>query len=186
MEQKIELLFVRRKAEIDLAAYEDPKFNDLLNRAEARGTFPMAELLQSQFSNLQSLVEVAIASRSWWRPTGGSSCWFSSDRCPSLRPRPATGGESGASTTPRPRHAAAYSISAWHFYDLRWLAELKLFQNVRHFHGLLARLLGEFNTQQRRMERRKLRLAGGRDRARRRLHRRRHRFAGGRRLGAAQ
>lgn len=30
VEQKVELLFVGRKAEIDLAAYEDPKFNDLL------------------------------------------------------------------------------------------------------------------------------------------------------------
>ena len=54
------------------------------------------------------------------------------------------------------RDPQAYFDLRWHFYDLRSLAELKLFQNVRHFHGLLAGLLGEFSKQQRRVEARKL------------------------------
>ena len=36
LEEKIELLLLRRKGEIDLATHEDPKFNDLLNRGIAR------------------------------------------------------------------------------------------------------------------------------------------------------
>ncbi len=156
MEQKIELLFVGRKAEIDLAAYEDPKFNDLLNRAEARGTFPMAELLQAQFSNLQSVVELAIASlvllAADWRLFAlvflGSLPKFAAE----ARYGRGVWGIYDANAETRRRFV---DIRA-HFYDLRSLAELKLFQNVRHFRALLARLLGEFNAQQRRMERRKL------------------------------
>ena len=156
LELRLELLFLRRKGEIDLAAYEDPKFNDLLNRAEARGTFPMVELLQSQFSNLQNVVELAIASGILvvvdWRlfllvllgtlpkfaaeARYGRGVWGIYDAHAEIRRR--------------------YFDLRWHFYDLRSLAELKLFQNVRHFHGLLANLLSEFNGQQRRVELRKL------------------------------
>jgi ATP-binding cassette subfamily B protein len=156
VEQKIELLFVRRKAEIDLAAYEDPKFNDLLNRAEARGTFPMAELLQAQFSNLQSLIEVAIASGVLvavdWRlfvlVLLGSLPKFAVE----ARYGRGVWGVYDAEAETRRRF---FDVRG-HFYDLRSLTELKLFQNVRHFHNLLTRLLSEFNTQQRHVERRKL------------------------------
>ena len=43
-----------------------------------------------------------------------------------------------------------------HFCDLHSLAELKLFQNVKYFHGLLAELFGTFSRQYRHLERRKL------------------------------
>lgn len=154
--QRMELLFLRRKGEIDLAAYDDPKFNDLLNRAEERGIFPMVDLLQAQFANLQSVVELAIASMvlmaADWR-------LFSLVLLATL-----------------PRFAAEtrYGRGVWnifdanaetrrrffdlrgHFYDFRSLAELKLFQNVRHFHVLLTNLLDDFNNKQRHVERHKL------------------------------
>ena len=156
IEQSVELLFLRRKAEIDIAAYEDPKFNDLLNRAEARGTLPMVDLLQSQFANLQSMAELTIASAILvaidWRLFAivllgtfpkfvveakyGRGIW-------SIY-------QSNAETRRR-----FFDLRS-HFYELRSLMELKLFQNVEHFHRLLAGLLGEFNNQQRREERRKL------------------------------
>lgn len=156
LEQRMELLFLRRKGEIDLAAYEDPKFNDLLNRAEARGTFPMVELLQSQFANLQNVLELTVASAVLvlidWRlfvlVLLGTLPKFAAE----ARYGRGVWGIYEAHAEIRRR----YFDLRWHFYDLRSLAELKLFQNVRHFHGLLAGLLGEFNAQQRRVERRKL------------------------------
>ena len=156
LDEKIELLFLCRKGEIDLATYESPKFNDLLNRAEARGPFFMAELLQAQFSNLQSLVEVASAAAILvaidWRI------------CLLLLLR----------TAPKLDVEARYGRGAWgvleanaeirrkffdvrrHFYDPWSLAEIKLFRNVRYFHQLLTSLLEAFNNLQRRQERRKL------------------------------
>jgi len=156
VEQKVELLFVRRKAEIDLAAYEDPKFNDLLNRAEARGTFPMVDLLEAQFSNLQSVIELAIASvvllavdwRLFVLVLVGSVPRFAAE----ARYGRGVWAIYDAKAESRRRF---FDIRA-HFYDLRSLAEIKLFQNVRHFHDVMSCLLGEFSTQQRDVERRKL------------------------------
>jgi ATP-binding cassette subfamily B protein len=156
LEEKIELLFLRRKGEIDLAVHEDPKFNDLLNRAEARGTFPLVDLLRSQFSNAQNIMELAVASAVLavvdWR----------------LLVLVFLG------TLPRLVTEARYGRGVWgiydanaetrrkfvdlrsHFCDLRSLAELKLFQNVKYFHGLLAALFGALSEQHRQLERRKL------------------------------
>jgi ATP-binding cassette subfamily B protein len=156
LEQKIDLLLLRRKGEIDIATHEDPKFNDRLNRAEARGTFPMVDLLRSQFSNVQNLIELAIA----------AAILVAIDA--RLLALVLLG------TLPRFVAEARYGRGVWsiydanaetqrrfvdlraHFCDPRLLVELKLFQSVGRFLGLLADLLGGFNRQHRRLERRKL------------------------------
>ncbi len=156
MEEKIELLFLRRKGEIDLAAYENPKFHDLLNRAEARGPYPMADLLQAQFSNLQGLIEVvsaaAILVASDWRVF----LLILLGTAPKLAVEARYGrGIWGIFEAHAEVRRRFFDVRR-HFYDLWSLAELKLFRNVQHFHQLLADLLGTFNNQQRRQERRKL------------------------------
>ena len=156
VEQKIELLFLSRKAEIDLAAYEDPKFNDLLNRGRSPRTLPMVDLLEAQFSNLQSLVEVAVASAILLTLHWQLFVLVLLGRASQVCRRSPLWREDLGHLRRQGRDPQTLFRSPRHFYDLRWLAELKLFQNVRHFHGLLTRLLDEFNTQQRHVERRKL------------------------------
>ena len=156
LEQKFELLFLRRKGEIDLATHEDPKFNDLLNRAEARGTFPMVDLLRSQFSNVQTIIELVIASAVLvavdWRlfvlVLLGTLPRFVAE----TRYGRGVWGIYDANAEVRRRFVDLRS----HFCDLRSLAELKLFQNVGYFHGLLADLFNVFSKQHGRLERRKL------------------------------
>jgi hypothetical protein len=61
MDEHFELKLVERKGEIDVATYESPKFQDLLTKAEGQGTYPMIALLEQQFYNLQSLLDVSVA-----------------------------------------------------------------------------------------------------------------------------
>ena len=156
LEEKIELLLLRRKGEIDLATHEDPKFNDLLNRAEARGTFPLVDLLRSQFSNAQNIIELAVASAVLlavdWRllvlVLFGTLPRFVAEARYGRR----VWGIYDANAEERRRFVDLRG----HFCDFRSLAELKLFQNVKYFHGLLAELFGGFSRQHRQLERRKL------------------------------
>src|SRR6185436_12228622 len=61
MQIDYETAFHRKKAEIDLAAYEDPKFLNLLQTFEEQWIYPLLRLTDSQYKNIQNVVEVSIA-----------------------------------------------------------------------------------------------------------------------------
>src|SRR5262249_37949774 len=62
MHEYFELKFIERKARLDIARYEDPKFQDLLTKAEEQSIWPMLNLLQHQFYNIQTVLGLATAS----------------------------------------------------------------------------------------------------------------------------
>ncbi len=156
MQEKLELMFLEKKGAIDIATYENPKFNDLLNKAEARSIFPMLNLLDAQFSNLQNIVGVVVA----------SSILIAVD--------PNIFFVIFIATIPKFFVEAKYGHGIWsiydgnaearrkffslrtHFYTFSDLIELKLFQNVTHFLTMLKALMRDFYIQQQQEEKKKL------------------------------
>jgi ATP-binding cassette subfamily B protein len=156
MHVHLELRFVERKGRLDIATYEDPKFQDLLTKADERGIFPMLNLLEHQFFNLQSLVgltaaAVVLAMYDWrvfllvfaaalpkfvLEAKYGYGVWTIHDANAEKRRQ--------------------YSHFRSHFSGLSDLTELKLFQNVRYFLDSMRGLLHAFSEEQCRNERKRL------------------------------
>ena len=171
MFEHFELKLIERKGEIDVATYENPKFQDLLTKAEGQGIFPMVSVLQQQSHNLQSLLGISAAAAVLalydWRIFGlvlvaaipkfvleakyGYGVWSIFDANAEKRRR--------------------YADFQRHFQSLSNLIELKLFQNVRYFLAAMRELLRTFNDEQRANERRKLIHQLGAAFARRNCHR---------------
>ena len=62
LEQKFEVLFLKKRAEIDLGHYENPEFQNLLTRAFRRGVWPVLELTDVQISIIGSLATFLLTS----------------------------------------------------------------------------------------------------------------------------
>jgi ATP-binding cassette subfamily B protein len=156
MHEHFELKFFERKGQIDIATYEDPKFQDQLTKAEEKGIFPMLDLLAHTFYNLQSVVGLAAAAVVLamydWRifllvfaaaipkfvleAKYGYGVWTIHDANAEKRRQ--------------------YFHFRQHFCGPSDLTELKLFQNVRYFLDSMRGLLHAFTEEQRKNERKKL------------------------------
>jgi ATP-binding cassette subfamily B protein len=156
MYEHFELQMIQRRGEIDVATYENPSFQDLLTKAEGGGIFPMVNLLEQLFYNLQNIVGVSAAAVVLafydWRifllvvvaaipkfvleAKYGYGVWNIHH----------------ANAEKRRRYADYHR----HFHSLSDLIELKLFQNVGYFLAAMRDLLHAFNEEQRANERRKL------------------------------
>lgn len=56
------LLFLRKKAELDMARFEDPKFQDLLQRATEKGEhWPMQQITNNGLWNMWNLIGIVIS-----------------------------------------------------------------------------------------------------------------------------
>ena len=62
LQQILELELSLKKAEIDVALHEQPKFQDLLQKATYRSLWPIYELSEAQFLNIQNIIGVVVAS----------------------------------------------------------------------------------------------------------------------------
>jgi ATP-binding cassette subfamily B protein len=58
MQIHFDLMTTSSRRKIDVAKFEEPKFNDLLNRANERGVFPAMELVDEQFNIIPSLIVI--------------------------------------------------------------------------------------------------------------------------------
>ncbi|MDA0237940.1 MAG: ABC transporter ATP-binding protein [Proteobacteria bacterium] len=155
MEEKFQLLFLERKGAIDVASYENPKFNDLVQKAEERSIYPLLNLLDAQFTNSQNIIGVTVASvilltfdwRIFLLVLVASIPKFIVE----MRYGYGVWGIFDAKAEERRR----FSDIRNHFYRLPDLTELKLFQNVKYFHSIIRDLLQSFNAEQKRNERKK-------------------------------
>jgi ATP-binding cassette subfamily B protein len=157
--ETFDLLYIKKKGEIDVAAYEDPKFNDLLNTADERGSQPLAQLSDAQFQNLLNVIQLVIASAillsADWVVFVAVFLGFLPQFYVEAKYGQATWGIFSANASLR----RLYFDRRHHFYDLANLTELKLFQNTSRFFSVVKKLLHEFNEEQKHNERKKLLLA---------------------------
>ncbi|HEY1036947.1 MAG TPA: ABC transporter ATP-binding protein, partial [Candidatus Paceibacterota bacterium] len=61
-EQGLEMRVLQKRTELDLATHEDPKFQDLLQRAFHRGIFPIWDLVDRQFRNIANVTLIILSS----------------------------------------------------------------------------------------------------------------------------
>ena len=56
------LRYAKKRTEIEIAHFEDPKLHDMLQKTEERGVWPILNLIEMQIGNLTNLVGVIVAS----------------------------------------------------------------------------------------------------------------------------
>lgn len=62
LEQKAEVMILKKRTEIDLAHYENPEFQNLLNRAFHKGGWPIIDLASLQFDNFGNIAVFILTS----------------------------------------------------------------------------------------------------------------------------
>lgn len=156
LHQKIQLLFFKKKGEIDIQTYEDPAFQDILNKAEDNGSHTFPNFLENQLMSVRGIIGVVLGlaillAYNWVIcliviiaiiPQFISEIKYNDD----------TWGIWDSDTATRRRHNNLRS----HFEEKNWLIELKLFQNVKLFYEKIKNILGDFNKKQIVVEKKKL------------------------------
>lgn len=156
LEEKFELLVLRKYSEADVAIHESPKRNDLFQRVTEYGTWRIRDFADRQFFILQNVLEIGLASAilvsaKWWlflvvliasvpefiiEVQHGQRLW----------------GIFMGRTEVRRR----YWDLRRHFQFLPEIVELKIFQSTEHFLGIIRKLVRSFHDQQLKNDRRKL------------------------------
>jgi ATP-binding cassette subfamily B protein len=157
LDEKFQILLVKKKGEIDLAIHESPTYNDLFNRVKENSIWRLQNFVERQFYLTQNLIEVVIASFI----LGWQSLWILLvivlGTIPELIAEIRYGHEIwtiwGAKSAIRRRF---WDLER-HFENIPDLTELKLFQNVDNFIARIRKLLTDFFTEQRHTERRNIR-----------------------------
>ena len=60
--KKFDILIEKKRIELDVAQYEDPKFNTFINRVNDRGLWAVGNTVETLFYNYQSVVTIIISS----------------------------------------------------------------------------------------------------------------------------
>ncbi len=147
MSETFEMILIRKRAELDLARHEDPKFQDLANRSNERGMSPLLNLMEGQYDILSTLAGMIMASailfsvdmRLWiiillgetpsliTQIKYGQNVWNISDAQSPLRRR--------------------YYDLRNKFYRGNGLLDIQLCQNTLHFINRIGKMLSGFNAE---------------------------------------
>jgi ATP-binding cassette subfamily B protein len=155
---KFEMDLMRKAADVDIAAYETPKYNDLFTRVKENGVWRLQNFTERQFNVLQDIVQVVTATLilglfKWWLVLV-----LLAGTLPELLVQIRYGknvwGIYGAKAEVKRRY---WSLRK-HFDRDEAITELKLFQSTRYFVEKIRTLFLQFQTEQRTLEKKKLRL----------------------------
>lgn len=158
MERKFQLLILDKLAFLDIAAHENPKHQDLISRVNQGGIFRLQNFIDRQFYIMQNLLVLLIASSvlfyaEWWimfiillgtvpalinELKFGKRAWSIWDSTSEVRRR--------------------YSDLKWRYHHVSAVTEMKLFQNTKHFLGIIDDLFASFQNQEIANEKTKYRL----------------------------
>lgn len=156
LEEKFELLIIKRKAEIDIALHEDPKHNDLFNRVSENGILRVQNFIDRQFFILQNIIEVGIASAI----LSFSQWWVFLVLLVGTLPELITEVRYGQQVWSIHSGKAEIRRRFWdlqsHFNWLPSLIELKIFQNAYYFFSIIKELFRNFRTDEKKSEQKKL------------------------------
>lgn len=154
--EKFELMIIKKKGELDIAAHEDPKYNNLLNKVTEQGVWRMKNFIERQFYLFQNILEVIIAST----VVVFSSWWILPIILLGVLPEFITEAKYGKDVwgihTARAETRRRYLDLHRHFNWLPSLVELKLFQNIPYFFSSIKELFQGFQLEERKNEKRKL------------------------------
>lgn len=152
MSEFIDLTMLKKRAEIDVATYEDPKFQDLLSKASDKGIWPVCNLVDSQFQQVTNVVQMITAAGVFlifdWRFFVLAACSAMPDFVIQLKYGKSSWDIWDEDSQTRRR----LSNVKHHFMDVDRLVELKIFQNVSKFFGIAASMLRGFTVKQWQLE----------------------------------
>lgn len=153
---KFEMSAIAKRAELDIATYEDPAQNNLLTRVRENGVWRLQNFIDRQFYLIQDLVQFVVAgiilgSFAWWvilvmligvlpelliELKYGRDTWSLYDEDAEVRRR--------------------YWDLHDHFSGLASIVEMRLFQNIPFFTKKIYKLYTDFQNKQRKLEKRRL------------------------------
>jgi ATP-binding cassette subfamily B protein len=156
LNEKFETLVIERKGAIDLAVHENPKQSDLFTKVNENGVWRIQNFSDRQFYLIQNILQAIIAGvilalSQWWLLlilVVGTAPEFIEEMVYGRN----VWDIYGARAETRRRY---WSLRE-HFDEVPLLAELKLFQNVGHFLGLIKKLFRSFFEEEAVLERKKL------------------------------
>ncbi|MBP6855589.1 MAG: ABC transporter ATP-binding protein [Candidatus Pacebacteria bacterium] len=156
IEEKFEMLIIAKKGEIDMAVQEDPQYNDLFNRVREDGVGRIQNFLVRQFTSIISIIGVIVASIiivsfKWWL-----LLVIIIGTIPELITETKYGQYIWSIYESKSEIRRKYINIREHFNWLNQLTELKLFQNVANFTERIRVLFLEFQNEQRKNERNRL------------------------------
>lgn len=157
LEEKFEILLIKKKSDIDVAVHEDPKQNDLFNKVSESGIWRIQNFVERQFYLLQNIIEVFIAaviliSFKWW-----VFLIILAGTIPELIVEARYGRQVWNIHSSRAEIRRRFWDLRRHFDWLPSLVELKLFQNTRHFLSIIKELFQGFHNEEKKNERRRIR-----------------------------
>ncbi|MEK7610446.1 MAG: ABC transporter ATP-binding protein [Patescibacteria group bacterium] len=156
IEAKFELDLIRKRSQIDVATYENPKLNDLFNKVNENGVWRVRSFIDRQFFILQNILEVVIAGVilavvNWW-----ILLITAITVVPTLITEIKYGHLVWGIHSARAETRRRYWDTRGYFNRLSDLMELKLFQNLGHFRQIIKNLFMAFQDDERRGDRKRL------------------------------
>ncbi len=152
IQQYFELLILRKRSEIDVATYENPKFNDLIGKVNEKGLWTICNLVENQFQQATNIAQVIMAAGVFlvfdWRFFLIAILTAVPDFLVELK----YGDTSWSIWEEDSQTRRKYQSVRNHFHKLNRLIELKVFQNIKKFLGIASEMLGNFNNKQRRLD----------------------------------
>jgi len=156
LQEHFEILFIRKKATIDISTMEDPKFNDTLNALWERGVWPMVEMTVNIFMNLPNILEVIIATVILYSFDPVLFLIVALAVLPRLAVEAIYGeGVYGIYHAEAPIRRRFWAFRD-HFMDKRDLTEMKLFQSTGYFIKTISDIFHSFNVKQKIIERKRI------------------------------
>lgn len=153
---RIMLMVLKKRGELDIASQEDPKINDLIVKANDQGQYRAREFANRQYFLLQNLAEVLIASvilflSSWW-----IFLIVFIGTIPELITEARYGKHNYGLWSAKAEDRRRFWDLSWHFQRLSKIQELKLFQNINHFLAIIKGMLTGFQNDAIKNEKKKL------------------------------
>ena len=156
MQIDYETVFHRKKSQIDLAAYEDPKFLNLLQKFEEQWIYPILRLTDAQYVNIQNVIEVVVAA--------GILVWYDwrllllvlVASVPAFIVEMRYGYGFWGIYDAKAEERRRYESYKHHFERITDLIELRLFQSAGFFLRRMRDLTSRFLGEQAKLERKKL------------------------------
>lgn len=156
LQEKLEILIVSKKGEIDIAVHEDPVHNDLFNKVREGGLFRLESFVDRQFFIFQNALEVMAASvilifAEWW-----VFLIIFVGTIPSLIVEAKYGRDVWGIYTAKAEVRRKFWNLKDHFETVPYLIELKIFKNIAYFVKAIKELFRDFIDEEKRNEKKKL------------------------------
>ena len=156
LEAKFQSIVLEAQASAEIAAHENVETKNLLNRVMENGTYRIENFVVRQYFVLQNILEVVIASivLAWLNPWIFFLIFVG--MVPELINEVTYGQGVWGIFQSKGEVKRKFYDTRTHFYGVSDIIELKLFQNIKYFIGIINDLFKSFQDEQKKNERKKL------------------------------